>query len=79
MYKLNTTATLLLFTYYSGASPGFDRGGVKIFFFKFGYLHVAKRLAAHGKAMRVARGVRGHASPIIFLKMVHFGAFWCIF
>ena len=39
----------------SGASPGF--------FFIFGNLHVAKRDAAHGEAMRIARGVWGHAPP----------------
>ena len=40
-----------------------DLGGVgaKNFFFRFGDLHVAKRHAAHGEAMRIARGVRGHA------------------
>ena len=35
----------------SGASPGFGRGGgPRIFFFRFGNLHVAKRHAAHGEA-----------------------------
>ena len=43
----------------SGASPGFGRGGPRIFFFRFGNLHVANRHAAHGEAMRFARGVRG--------------------
>ena len=38
-------------------------GGEQEFFFRFGNLHVAKRHAAHGKAMRFARGVRGHAPP----------------
>ena len=47
----------------AGASPGFGRGGGQEFFFRFGNLHVAKRHAAHGKAMRIARGVRGHAPP----------------
>ena len=54
-------------------------GDQEIFFFRFGNLHVAKRHAAHGKAMRFARGVRGHAPPRKFFKMVQFGAFWCIF
>ena len=62
-----------------GASPGFGRGGAKNFFFRFGNLHVAKRHAAHGEAMRFARGVRGHAPPRKFFKMVQFDAFWCIF
>ena len=39
-------------------------GGAKnFFFFRFRNLHVAKRHAAHGEAMRIARGVRGHAPP----------------
>ena len=66
--------------YNSGAFPGFGRGGgPRIFFSRFGKLHVAKRHAAHGEAMRFARGVRGHAPPRKFFKMVQFGAFWCIF
>ena len=31
-------------------------------------MHVAKRHAAHGEAMRIARGVRGHAPPRNFFK-----------
>ena len=54
-------------------------GGQELFFSRFGNLHVAKRHAAHGEAMRFARGVRGHAPPRKFFKMVQFGAFWCIF
>ena len=52
----------------AGASPGFGGGGAKNFFSRFGNLHVAKRHAAHGEAMRIARGVRGHAPPRNFLK-----------
>ena len=59
----------------SGASPGFGWGGGQDFFFRFGNLHVAKRHAAHGEAMRIARGVRGHAPPRKFFKSVQFGAF----
>ena len=59
----------------SGASPAFGRGGAKNFFFRFGNLHVAKRHAAHGEAMRIARVVRGHAPPRNFFKTVQFGAF----
>ena len=44
--------------------------GAKNCFFRFGNLHVAKRHAAHGEAMRSVRGVRGHAPPINFFKMV---------
>ena len=50
-------------------------GGAKNFFFRFGNLHVAKRHAAHGEAMRIARGVRGHAHQRKFFKTVQFGAF----
>ena len=50
-------------------------GGPRNFFFRFGNLHVAKRHAAHGEAMRIARGVRGHAPPRNFFKTVQFGAF----
>ena len=51
--------------------PRIWEGGVNIlFFFRFGNLHVAKRHAAHGEAMRSARGVRGHAPPRKFFKMV---------
>ena len=59
---------------YTGASPGFGRGGPRIFF-RFANLHVAKRHAAHGEAMRIARGVRGHAPPRKFFKTMQFGAF----
>ena len=50
-------------------------GGPRNLFFRFGKLHVAKRHAAHGEAMRIARGVRGHAPPRKFFKTVQFGAF----
>ena len=53
-----------------GASPGFGRGGQEIFFSDLEYLHVAKRYAAHGEAMRLARGVRGMPSRETFFK-------WC--
>ena len=60
----------------AGTSPGFGRGGgQEFFFFRFGNLHVAKRHAAHGEAMRIARGVRGHAPPRKFFKTMQFGAF----
>ena len=61
-----------------GASPRFGRGAKNIFFY-VGNLHVTKRHAAHGKAMRFAKGVRGHAPREIFFKIVQFDAFWCIF
>ena len=64
-----------MYVYNPGASPGFGRGGPRIFFWRFGNLHVAKRHAAHGEAMRIARGVRGHAPPRKFFKTVQFGAF----
>ena len=34
-----------------------------------------KTNAAHGEAMRIARGVRGHGPPRNFFKTVQFGAF----
>ena len=37
------------------------QGGPRMIFFRFETLHVAKRHAAHGKAMRFVMGVRGHA------------------
>ena len=61
--------------YISGASPGFGRWGAKNFFFRLGNLHVAKRHAAHGKTMRIAWGVRGHAPPRKNFKRMQFGAF----
>ena len=50
--------TSLYMVAFPGASPGFGRGGPRIFFqiWKF--------------------GVRGHAPPRNFFKMVQFGAFW---
>ena len=62
-----------------GRPQDLARGGPRNFFFRFGNLHVAKRHAAHGEAMRFVRGVREHAPPRNFFKMVQFGAFWCIF
>ena len=59
--------------------PRIWQGGGKNFFFRFGNLHVAKRHAAHGEAMRFARGVRGYGPPRKFFKMVQFVAFWRIF
>ena len=50
-------------------------GGQEFFFIRFGNLHVAKRHTAHGEAMSFARGVRGHAPPRKFIKMVQFGVF----
>ena len=55
-----------------------DLGGgrAKNFFFRFGNLHVAKRHAAHGKAMRIVRGGSGACPPReIFFKTVQLGAF----
>ena len=58
-----------------GRTQDLGGGGPRIFFFRFGNLHVAKRHAAHGEAMLIARGVRGHAPPRNFFKTVQFGAF----
>ena len=54
--------------HYQGRPQDLGGGGAKNFFFRFGNLHVAKRHAAHGEAMRIARGVRGHAPRENFLK-----------
>ena len=43
---------------YQGRPQDLGGGGPRIFFLRFGNLHVAN--AAHGEAMRFARGVRGH-------------------
>ena len=59
--------------------PRIWQGGARNIVFRFGNLHVAKQHAAHSEAMRFARGIRGHAPPRNFFKMVQFGAFWCIF
>ena len=61
--------------YSQGRPQDLGGGGAKKFFFRFENLHVAKRHAAHGEAMRIARGVRGHAPPRKFFKTVQFGAF----
>ena len=60
---------------YRGVPRIWEGGEPRIFFFRFGNLHVAKLHAAHGEAMRIARGVRGHAPPRKFFKTVQFGAF----
>ena len=62
-------------SHYRGVPRIWEGGGQEFFFFRFGNLHVAKRHAAHGEAMRIARGVRGHAPPRKFFKTVQFGAF----
>ena len=49
------------------------------FFFRFGNLHVVKRHAAHGEAMRFARWVPGHAPREISKKwcnLVRFGVYF---
>ena len=63
----------------TGASPGFGRGRAKNFVFRFGNLHVAKRHAAHGEAMRFVRGFGGMPPREIFLKwcnLVRFGVYF---
>ena len=47
-------------------------GGQEFFFFRFVILHVAKRHAAKGEAMRIAMGVRGHAPARNFFKTVQY-------
>ena len=72
-------AILLYFMLYIQGRLQYLAGGLSNIFFRFGNLHVAKRHAAHGEAMRFDGGVRGHAPPRKFFQMVQFGAFWCIF
>ena len=50
--------------------PRIWQGGAKNFFVRFGNLH-----AAHGEAMRFARGVRGHAPREIFLRLCNLVCF----
>ena len=62
-----------------GVARIWEGGGKNFFFFRFGNLHVANRHAAHGEAMRFARGVRGHILREIFLKrcnLVRFGVYF---
>ena len=51
-----------------GRTQDLGGGGANNFFFRFWNLHVAKRHAAHGEAMRIARGVRGMLPRENFLK-----------
>ena len=48
--------------------PRIWEGGGQEFFFRFANLHVAKRHAAHGEAMRIARGFGGMLPREIFLN-----------
>ena len=66
---------MIFFYLIRGVPRIWEEGGPRNFFLRFGNLHVAKRHAAHGEAMRIARGVRGHAPPRKFFKTVQFGAF----
>ena len=65
--------------FYQGRPQDLAGGGPRNFFVRFGNLHVAKRHAAHGEAMRFVRGVRGHAPTRNFLKwcnLVLFGVYF---
>ena len=80
MHNANSTlgenVRYFMYTYnFRGVPRIWEGGGPRNLFFRFGNLHVAKRHAAHGEAMRIARGVRGHAPPRKFFKTVQFGAF----
>ena len=68
MLKRLSLHLLLLFP--QGRPQDLGGGGGKNIFFRFGNLHVAKRHAAHGEAMRIARGVRGHAPSIYFFSKI---------
>ena len=54
-------------------------GGGKNFFSSDLEICIRDMHTAHGEAMSFARGVRGHAPPRKFFKMVQFGVFWCIY
>ena len=63
---------LQLYMICTGASPGFERGGAKNFFFQIWEFACREATCC---AMRMASGVRGHAPPRNFFKTVQFGAF----
>ena len=68
MYILNVCIVCMyMYMCVSRGVPRIWEGGAKNFFFRFGNLH--------GEAMRIARGVLGHAPPRKFFKTVQFGAF----
>ena len=54
-------------------------GGVQIFFGKVGVFAWREASCSAWRSHAFVRGVRGHAPPRNFLKMVQFGAFWRIF
>ena len=54
-------------------------GGARIFFPDLEICMSRSDMLRMAKAMRFARGVRGHAPSRKNFKMVQFGAFWCIF
>ena len=66
---INNTSRVKRATIYRGVPRIWEGGGASNFFFRFGNLHVIC------EAMRIARGVRGHAPPRKFFKTVQFGAF----
>ena len=66
----NTCNVFFLFT--QGRPQDLAGGGPRIFFLRFGNLHVAKPCALLG-------GFGGMPPRENFFKMVQFGAFWCIF
>ena len=55
--------------------PRIWEGGGQEFFFQIWNFACREATAAHGEAMRIARGVWGHAPPRKFFKTVQFGAF----
>ena len=56
--------------YYQGRSQDLGGGGPRIFFFQ-----IWEAIWKICEAMRIARGVQGHAPPRKFFKTVQFGAF----
>ena len=71
MLVLQSTSDII-----SGVSRISFRGGFNFFLEKWGYLHAWREAACSAwRSHAFARGVRGHAPPRKFLKMVQFGAF----
>ena len=69
------TLPLLPIASISGVSRISFRGGVQIFLGKVGVFAWRESPCSAWQSHAFARGVRGHAPPKIFSKMVQFGAF----
>ena len=64
----------------TGASPGFDRGGAKNFFFPYLEICMSQSdMLRMAKPCALLGGFGGMPPRENFFEMVQFGAFWCIF